>query len=129
MSRQAAGRLGLTIGELVIAIGLLAMALVTTMVLFGQILDVTSKNSLLAQGSYLADSLLEIEAKRLRDHERNSPVHEFPPPGRQGTAANGTEGIPFRDEANKVDYVYKVESAVYDGLITETQTSNVQQVA
>ena len=50
---------GLSIGELVVATGLLALMLVTVIVLFAQMLEATTKSTMLAQGAFFAESVME----------------------------------------------------------------------
>ena len=90
-------RNGLTIGELVIASGLLAMMVVTVMVLFGQMLDATSKNALVSQGSFFAETVIEREVYNL---------------ARTGQASNfyNQDWISFTDVANKTEFTYHIES-------------------
>ena len=90
-------RKGLSIGELVVATGLLALMLVTVMVLFGQMLESTTKNAMMAQGAFFADRVLESEISRLKD--THTP-----------TSTTSQEWISSTDESNKTTYLYRVES-------------------
>lgn len=58
---------GLSIGELVVATGLLALMLVTVVVLFGQMLKATSKSTMLAQGAFFAEERLDTTVRLLKD--------------------------------------------------------------
>lgn len=79
------------------ATGLLALMLVTVMVLFGQMLESTTKNAMMAQGAFFADRVLESEITRLKNsHAPNS--------------TDSQEWISSTDESNKTTYLYRVES-------------------
>lgn len=90
-------RRGLTIGELVIASGLLAMMVITMMVLFGQMLDATSKNALVSQGSFFAETVIEREVYQLA---RTGQIRD----------TYSQDWISFTDVANKTEFTYHVES-------------------
>ena len=117
------GRRGLTIGELVVAIGLLATALVTVMVLFGQILEVTTKNSMVSQDSFVADQLLEEETAYLRRARRasNNPMLDHTPPAQKIT-------LRFRAEEENVEYLYRVGAYTVDGQNYSDQLGQVFRI-
>lgn len=94
----------MTVGELVVATGLLAMMVVTVMVLFSQMLDATAKNALLSQGSFFAESVIEREIYELNKFHLNP-----------GNAAINRENyssdwISFNDDANQTEFSYRVDS-------------------
>lgn len=95
-------RRGLSIGELVVATGLLALMLVTVMVLFGQMLESTTKNAMMSQGAFFADRVVEAEITRLK---ATSTTTNF----------NSQEWISSTDETNKTTYLYHVESEALPG--------------
>ena len=101
--RRAAAR-GLSIGELVVATGLLALMVVTVMVLFGQMLDATTKNALVSQGSFFAETVIEREIYDLARYHRD--------PAHQATARDnyGGDWISFTDETNQTEFSYHVDS-------------------
>ena len=98
-----AARQGLTIGELIIASGLLALMVVTVMVLFGQMLDSTTKNALVSQGTFFAETVIEREIYRLHDTS-----------GTVVPAIYSQDWISVTDDANKTQFLYRVESSVAD---------------
>ena len=49
----------MSIAELLVATGLLAIVLVTMMVLFGQLIKNTNKNALMSAGAFVADAVIE----------------------------------------------------------------------
>ena len=49
----------MSIAELLVATGLLAIVLVTVMVLFGQLIKNTNKNALMSAGAFVADAVIE----------------------------------------------------------------------
>lgn len=69
---------------------------VTVMVLFGQMLESTTKNAMLSQGSFFAETVLERYSTALR----------------KGTvlANSGSQWITFADPANQTIYNYQVDS-------------------
>ena len=91
-------RKGLTIGELVIASGLLAMMVVTVMVLFGQMLDATSKNALVSQGSFFAETVIEREIYRLAATQTALPT------------VYSQDWISFTDASNQTEFTYRIDS-------------------
>jgi hypothetical protein len=95
---QGAARRGLSIGELVVATGLLALMVVTVMVLFGQMLNSTTKNALVAQGTFFAESVIEREIYRLQDTAGTTAI------------TYSQDWISVTDEANKTQFLYRVES-------------------
>lgn len=100
MSRSAPK--GLTIGELVIATGLLAMMVVTVMVFFGRMLDSTTKSALVSQATFFAEAVIEREVYQLQDSAGSlTPVYL-------------QDWISHTDEANKTKFVYRVESIPLD---------------
>ncbi|MBX3172068.1 MAG: hypothetical protein KF760_31970 [Candidatus Eremiobacteraeota bacterium] len=94
---------GLTIGELVVATGLLALMVVTVMVLFGQMLDATSKNALVSQGSFFAETVIEREIYALAKHHRDPDANPLAP-------NDGSAWISFTDETNQTEFSYHVDS-------------------
>ncbi|ODT63767.1 hypothetical protein ABS71_13945 [bacterium SCN 62-11] len=94
----------MTIGELVVATGLLAMMVVTVMVLFGQMLDATSKNALISQGSFFAETVIEREIYSLAKHHRDPAA---PPVVR---AYADSDWISFTDETNQTEFSYRIDS-------------------
>lgn len=99
------GTRGMTVGELVVATGLLAMMVVTVIVLFGQMLDATAKNALLAQGSFFAESVIERELYDL------SKFHLNPGNAAVNHGNTSSDWISFNDEANQTEFSYRVESS------------------
>lgn len=102
MKRSAAR--GLTIGELVVATGLLALMVVTVMVLFGQMLDATSKNALVSQGSFFAETIIEREIYSLARYHRD-PTH-----GAAARETYGADWISFTDDSNQTEFSYHVDA-------------------
>lgn len=96
-------RRGLTIGELVIATGLLALMVVTVMVLFGQMLESTTKNALMSQGSFFAEAVIEREIYRLADTA-----------GAIAPATYAQDWISVNDDTNQTRFLYRVESTRVD---------------
>jgi hypothetical protein len=80
-----------------VATGLLALMLVTVMVLFGQMLESTTKNAMMSQGAFFADRVVEAEISRLK---ATNATGNF----------NSQEWISSTDETNKTTYLYHVES-------------------
>ncbi len=95
---------GLSIGELVVATGLLALMVVTVMVLFGQMLDATSKNALVSQGSFFAETVIEQEIYTLAKYHQD-PLHAAAP-----RTNSGADWISFTDETNQTEFSYHVDS-------------------
>jgi hypothetical protein len=95
----------MTVGELVVATGLLAMMVVTVMVLFGQMLDATSKNALLSQGSFFAETVIERE---LYDLAR---FHQNPNNAAATRETYASDWISFTDDANQTEFSYRVDSS------------------
>ena len=70
---------GLSIAELLVASGLLAMVLVTVMTLFGQLIKNTEKNALLAAGAVFADGVIDrfsALAQKNLDSKANPALYE-----------------------------------------------------
>ena len=103
----------LTIGELVVATGLLALMVVTVMVLFGQMLDATTKNALVSQGSFFAETVIEREVYALARYHRD-PAHQAAP-----RESYGGDWISFTDETNQTEFSYHVDSTPA-GILTGT---------
>ncbi len=95
---------GLTIGELVVATGLLALMVVTVMVLFGQMLDATNKNALVSQGSFFAETVLEREIYALARYHRDptNPAVDH--------SLTHFDWVSFSDDANQTEFSYRVDS-------------------
>lgn len=87
---------GLSIGELVVATGLLALMLVTVIVLFAQMLDSTTKSTMLAQGAFFAESVMERAITTLK-----TGVNPSVPDGNWSTVKN---------EQSQTTFLYRVES-------------------
>lgn len=102
MRRAAA--LGLTIGELVVATGLLSMMVVTVMVLFGQMLDATNKNALISQGSFFAETIIEREIYALAKYHQDPAHHAV------ARSNYDMDWISFTDESNQTEFSYHIDS-------------------
>lgn len=94
------GKRAFSIGELVVATGLLAMMVVTMMVLFGQMLTTTTKNAMMSQGSFFADAVIEREITRL--HSTHVTM---------GVPVYSSDWITFSDESNKTTFLYRLDSS------------------
>lgn len=101
--KRAAVR-GLTIGELVMATGLLALMVVTVLVLFGQMLDATNKNALVAQGSFFTETVIEREIYALARYHRDPSLPAV------AHSLTGSDWISFTDEENQTEFSYRVDS-------------------
>ena len=97
---------GLSIGELVVATGLLAMMLVTLMVLFGRMLDSTTKGAMVSQATFLADRVIETEIYRVQaglPPQVGAPFPSFPCP------QQGSEFLYSQDETLRQEFVYSID--------------------
>jgi len=125
-------RLGLSIAELLVATGLMAIVLVTVMTLFGQLLKNTEKNALLAAGSFFADKVLEeqigraterAESLRGTPNANNTPVFQLPGytgsgdhftiESAEGYLANGEDRA--AGDSSGTRYLYRVEAEQVEG--------------
>ena len=80
------------------------MMVVTVMVLFGQMLDATSKNALLSQGSFFAETVIERELYDLAKFHLD-PTHAAV------TRDNySSDWISFTDDTNQTEFSYRVDS-------------------
>lgn len=93
---------GLTIGELVIASGLLAMMVVTVMVFFGRMLESTTKSALVSQATFFAETIIEREMYQLQESAGSF------------VATYSHDWITHSDDTNKTKFVYRVESTALD---------------
>lgn len=88
---------GLTIIEILVASGLLAVVLVMMIVLFTQLLHNTEKNALLSAGAYFADSVVEQEVGKatalLEAANGDNSKNAFATTTMQGTGHLSTAGL------------------------------------
>lgn len=121
-------KVGLTIAELLVATGLLAVVLVTVMVLFGQLIKSTTKNSLLSSGSFFADSVLEkhiaLAQQRMASSAGSNPndLYGFEMAGftRAGDICSLEEGegnIVVGDNDRATKFLYKIVAERVDGFL------------
>ena len=121
-------RVGMSIAELLVASGLLAVVLVTVMVLFGQLIKNTNKNALVSAGTFMADAILEQQissASRELDRQGNNATDAFElVPGFSGSTPTYTldNGIAYSnreaatfDPKRSTKFVYKLEAEHIDG--------------
>jgi type II secretory pathway pseudopilin PulG len=114
---------GLTIAELMVAIGLLAVVLVTIMTLFGQILKSSHKNALMSAGSFFAESVLERELDRSQSHllglgpgqnDEDAFDRDSYTEASGKYLADGQGEVAITDERNPTRYLYRVEAERVD---------------
>jgi hypothetical protein len=120
---------GLSIAELLVATGILAVVLVTVMTLFGQLLKNTNKNALLSAGSFFADKVIEkqvgVAQANLNTHkgEPNSnknKAFELPGYSKSGdlyTLSNAEGFLAIGADGPTTKYLYKVEALLVDGTL------------
>ncbi|MBI3924714.1 MAG: hypothetical protein HY319_04175 [Armatimonadetes bacterium] len=109
---------GLTIAEVVISIGLLALLLSSVLVLLNQMVASTARNADLTVGSLFAESLLETCIREAR-------TTPFPTPAFDPVVASmggGAEGIYTHDSAQQTTFLHKLTATPLGptGLVTET---------
>ncbi len=98
---------GLTIGELLIASALLGLLIVTIMVMFGQMMAASTKNTLLATGSYFAEGVLEKTiAEGIEDEAATFAQYRI------GKIYN--QDITTTDPASKTKFIYRVTAYFLD---------------
>lgn len=113
---------GLSIAELLVASGLLAVVLVTVMTLFGQLLKNTNKNSMLTAGAFFADGIIEkfTNEAQIRVQSLGNAAYGFELPGftRAGsscTLENGEGYLNVERLDNATKYLYRLEAERLDG--------------
>lgn len=90
---------GLTLGEVMVSITLLSLMLVTTIVLFTQLLASTTKNGYLESASVLADRVLEQATL----NPSSSPP-AYPP------LTTGSEQLLVEGEERSTEFLYRLEA-------------------
>ena len=90
-----------------IASGLLAMMVVTVMVLFGQMLDSTTKNALMSQGTFFAETVVEQKIYALQENARLGVPPDL-------NALYSQDWISVSDDANRTQFLYRVEATPVD---------------
>lgn len=96
-------RVGFSLSEVLIAIALVALMLVTTLVLFAQLLASTAKNGYLEVASLYADQLLEAAASH---PAASSPA--YPP------ILTGEKKFQVQGDENPTMFVYRLEATQLD---------------
>lgn len=104
---------GLTIAELLVAIGLLGVVLVTVMTLFGQLLHNTNKNSLLSAGAFFADTVMDSQITRAQ--ETLNMQSDNANPAFAATTVEGEETLATSDEELQTKYIYRLVAEQLDG--------------
>lgn len=92
--------------ELIVASGLLGMLVVTLMVMFGQMMTASTKNSLLSAGSYFAETILEREKSAALERVANGATSDV----FQNLPNDGSEWITTHDENNQTEFNYRVNA-------------------
>jgi len=121
-------RVGMSIAELLVASGLLAVVLVTVMVLFGQLIKNTNKNALVSAGTFMADAILEqhvASASRELDTQGNNATDAFelvsgftgasPDYSLDGGVAYSNRDAASFDSKRSTKFVYRIEAEHLDG--------------
>lgn len=99
------GRRGLTVGELMVASALLGMIMVTMMIMFGQMMATSSKNTMLAAGSYLADGILENQITKAKDSN----------PSFVSVPLDSSQWVKTTDPNSQTEFLYRVEAEQIGG--------------
>jgi hypothetical protein len=90
---------GLTLGEVIVAIGVFAAMTLTLLALFTQLMNFTTKNNLLNFGTLYADRLLEQTIR-----SRNSTGPAF------SASREGEESVVTQGDDKVTKFVYRVEA-------------------
>lgn len=98
-SRVIARSRGLTVAEVVVAIGVLAIMLVTTLLLFTQLMASTTKNNLVNLGSLYADRILEQMV-----------ASPNPAPPAFSALTTGEESVVSHGDGRSTTFAYRVEA-------------------
>ena len=101
--------LGLTIAELLVASGLLAVVLVTVMTLFAQLLRNTEKNSLLSAGAFFADSVLEQQIAQAEATLAAAPSNATPAFTELSVEGEGFLSTTDNDNGRQTKFLYRVD--------------------
>lgn len=111
---------GLSIAELLVASALLSMVLVTVMVLFGQLLKNTQKNSLMSAGAFFADGVMEhFTTKAMARAANSEPGFELPgfvdSGGSIFTLENGEGYLNVERNDLATKFLYRIEAEMFGG--------------
>lgn len=99
MAQVIARDRGLTVAEVVVAIGVLATMLVAVLLLFTQLMASTTKNNLVNLGSLYADRILEQTVKN-----RSLSAPAFQP------LVSGEESVVSHGDESSTTFAYRVEA-------------------
>jgi type II secretory pathway pseudopilin PulG len=95
---------GLTLAEVVVAIGILALLLISVIALFTQLMSSTTKNNLVNLGTLYADRILEQTVKN-----PNPADPAFPP------LRTGEESIVSHGDESATTFAYRLETVKLAG--------------